>query len=301
LARVKCQQEDGGRSTASFYGTSASFSDARQLEDIYFNQWISEGAVEMSAKMQALERSLAARGLGQSGARFQAEVDIIFGSIEGIVERAIGCRRELGARVPALLEPSNLNGLKDKLNRCVDDGVNGVRQRMTLQPTGAAGPNFIQEAERKAYALKARLSQKLAALPLEGRLGVHQREESKTTTFNISNSTIANLNLGNVVGDLNSSIQHLNSEGRNEMAEGFRKMTEAIGSSQDLNDDARKELLEHLVVVSGEAAKPPEKRKMAPLKTSVEAIRSGIGIATQLLTLWEAAERALKSAGINLR
>src|ERR1039457_4178773 len=58
-------------------------------------------------------------------------------------------------------------------------------------------------------------------------------------TFNISNSTIANLNLGTVVGDLNSSIQQLNVEGRKELAEEFRKMTEALGSSQELNDDAR--------------------------------------------------------------
>lgn len=299
---VECEEEHGSRTRATFYTDmnhpNASFSDARQLEDINFNLWISEAAVEMNAKIQASERSLAARGLGQSGARFKAEVDIIFASIEGIVEKVIACRRELGAKVPALLEPGNLKGLKDKLDRYVDGGVNGLRQRMTLQPRGAAGSALIQEAERKAYAVKARLNQKLAALPLEARLGVHQTEEPRVTTFNISHSTIANLNLGNVVGDLNSSIQQLNTEGRNELAEGFRKMTEAIGSSQDLDDDARKELLEHLAVVSGEAAMAPEKRKIGPLKTSVEAIKSGIGVATQLLTLWQGVEHALKSAGI---
>jgi hypothetical protein len=153
---------------------NARFSDARQLENIYFNQSISEAAVEVNAKIQASERSLAARGLGQSGARFKAEVDIIFASIGDIVEKVIAYRRELGAKVPALLEPSNLKGLKDKLDRYVDAGVNGVRQRMTLQPSGAVGPALIQEAERKAYAMKARLNQKFAALPLEARLGVHQ-------------------------------------------------------------------------------------------------------------------------------
>ncbi len=82
------------------------------------------------------------------------------------------------------------------------------------------------------------------------------------TTFNISNSTIANLNLGNVVGDLNSSIQNLNTEGCNELAKEIRNMTEAIASSKDLKDDARRELLEHLAVVSAEAAIVPPQLEM---------------------------------------
>jgi hypothetical protein len=46
---------------------------------------------------------------------------------------------------------------------------------------------------------------------------------------------------------------------------GIKEMTEAIASSQDLGDDARKDALEHLAVVSAEAAMPPEMRKMGPL------------------------------------
>lgn len=273
--------------------------DARQLEDIQFNQWMSEASVEANSKIQASERSLAARGLALSGVRFKAQVDIIFDSIQGVVEKVIAYRRELGARVPALLEPSNLRALKEKLDHYVEGGVNGVRQRLAHQPRGVGGSVFVQEADSRARALKARLSQKLAALPLEARLGIHQGEESRmTTTFNISNSTIANLNLGSVVGDLNSSIQQLSSDGRNDLAEALKRMTEAVASSPELDDAIRKEVLEHVAVVSSEAALPPEKRKMGPLKTSIEAIKAGIGLAAQLLTLWQGVEHALKSAGL---
>ena len=114
----------------------------------------------------------------------------------------------------------------------------------------------------------------------------------------ISNSTISNLNLGNVVGDLNSSIQQLSTEGRNDLAEALRKLTEAVGASEQMNDEVRKEVLEHLSIVSGEAAKPAGSRKMGPLKTSLEAVKSGVALGTQLLTLWQGVEHALKAAGV---
>jgi hypothetical protein len=95
---------------------------------------------------------LAARGLALSGARFKAEIDITFASIEDVLEKAITLRRELGTRVPGLLEAGSLNALKEKLDRYVDGGVNGVRQRSTLQPRVAAGPALsFQEGFADAF------------------------------------------------------------------------------------------------------------------------------------------------------
>jgi hypothetical protein len=277
---------------------NAGLSDARQLEDIHFNQWICESSGEANEKIKASERSLAARGLAQSGTRFSAEIDIIFTSVEGVIEKVIACRRELGAKVPALLDAANMKALEDKLDRYVDGAVNGVHQRSTIRTPGAVGSAISHVAQQRASSVKARLNQKLAALPLEARLGVHPSGGATVNTFNISNSTIANLNLGNVVGDLNSSIQQLNTAGCTELAEGFRRMTDALGSSQELNDDSRKEMLEHLSVVSGESAKPAEQRKMGPLKSSLVALRSGIGVAAQLFAVYQGLEHALKAAGI---
>lgn len=58
------------------------------------------------------------------------------------------------------------------------------------------------------------------------------------------------------------------------------------------------ELLEHLAVVSGEAALPPEKRKMGPLKSSLLALKSGIAVAAQLFGVYQGLEHALRAAGI---
>jgi hypothetical protein len=57
-------------------------------------------------------------------------------------------------------------------------------------------------------------------------------------------------------------------------------------------------MLENLSVVSEESAKPPEQRKMGPLKSSLVAIKSSIGIAAQLLAVYQGLEHALKAAGV---
>ncbi len=118
------------------------------------------------------------------------------------------------------------------------------------------------------------------------------------TTVNISHSAVATLNLGSIVGELNSSIQILSNAGQGELAKSVGQLTEAITASPHFNETLRRDLLEHLALVSAEAALPVEKRKMGPLKSSIATLRSGLSVATQLVTLWQAVEQALKAVGI---
>lgn len=277
---------------------NAGFGDARKLEDIKFTQWLNAASEKRQEELRACERTMAARGLSQSGPRLVAEIEIIFSGIGSVIDQAVAYRKELGARVPALLTAGNLKVFQDKLNQYIDGGVNGVKQRSTIQPRGAGGPVLVQIADQKAYSLKARLNQTLAALPLEVRLGMTPSGQPNMANIHISNNTIANLNLGSIIGDLNGSIHQLNTTGHDELAGKLGKLTEGIADCSDLNDGTRKEMLEHLAVVSEEAAKPMEKRKMGPLKTSLEAIKSGAAVGTQLLTLFQSAEHALRAAGI---
>jgi hypothetical protein len=278
---------------------NASLNSARQLEEINFTQWIMEASKEANDKVKASERSLAARGLLQSGGRVKTEVDIRFGALEAAIDKIIAFRRELAGKAPALLEPSDMSALKDKLDRYVDGCAKGIQERCTSPANrGAVGDAMTRLTGQRAYAVKAQVNQRLVALPLEVKLGVHQAGGQVVNTFNISNSTIANLNLGNVVGDMNGSIQQLNNDGREDLAEEFRKMTEALVFSGELEDGARRELLEHLSVVSDEAAKPSEQRKMGRLKSSLTAIKAGIAIAAQLFGIYQGLEHALTAAGI---
>ena len=274
-----------------------SFSDAQRLEDLRLQQSASDAAPKQQAEIGSLENRLAAAGLAQSGNRITAEIDIIFASIQGIVDEAVEYRVELGKRVPALLEVGNLNTLEAKLTQYIDGGVVGVRSRIELKPRLWNNPAVLPLAERKANAAKARLRTRIESLPLEAKLGMHSPDETKNPALYISNSTIGNLNLGYVIGDLNSSIQMLDAQG-DATASKLREFVDMIKSSGELDESAKKDVLEHLSVIASEAAKPADQRKMGPLRTSIEAIKSGLSIGNQLLMLWQGVEVALKTAGV---
>ncbi len=223
---------------------------------------------------------------------------IIFDHITDYADKAVALRRELGAKVPVLLSKPELDKLQRTLEQSVDGGVNGVRSRITMAPRGAGGSAAMQEAQRRAQTIKSQVQQNLTALQLESRIGMNLKDAVPTTTVNISGVTISNLNLGTVIGDLNSSVQVLNREGHQELAAVVKNLTEAIGASDEIEGHVKKDILEHLAVVSEEAAKPTEKRRMGPLSKSMEAIKTGVAVGTQLLTLWHQVEQALRSNGI---
>ncbi len=89
---------------------------------------------------------------------------------------------------------------------------------------------------------------------MEVGFGLDRRGATSATTIHISNSAIATLNLGSIVGDINSSIQRLNLGGNAELGERFGRVTEAVTVSGELDDAAKKDVIEHIAFVSGEEA-----------------------------------------------
>jgi hypothetical protein len=275
-------------------------SDALKLEEIAFNRSMSDAAAETNAAVKALERELAASGLRNSGPYFVRDMEIRFAKFaDGVIEKAITKRKELGRRFPDLLKPPRLDQLRDKLLHYVDGIVSGEQARIAMggRSYGAASASLNQQAQMKANVIKARITQELEALRLEARLGMHT-EEKPVTILNISDSTIASLNLGTVVGDLTASVQTLNNQGQKEFAHAIQALAEGLAASAELQADHRKELLEHLAFLSAEVASPPEKRKMGPLKSSIAFLRARIADVTQLASLWSAVEQVLKTMGI---
>jgi hypothetical protein len=80
--------------------------------------------------------------------------------------------------------------------------------------------------------------------------------------------------------------------------DGLAKLAERVAESKDMDDCARKDLIEHIAVLSEESAKPPEKRKMGPLKASIAYIKGAVAAGAELLELWHTVEHALKMGGI---
>ena len=118
------------------------------------------------------------------------------------------------------------------------------------------------------------------------------------TIFNISNSTIANLNLGTVLGDLNASVQNLQTHGSQQIAEAIGKLTTAISESVEVRDADRKHLLENLALVSKEISSQPDQRRAGLLKSSLTFITTSLAAAKELIPLVHDLYEKLKAAGI---
>ena len=277
----------------------SNLSDALAFEKNRFMKLVSEAAVAAQTEVGGLKQQLAAKGLAISGNRYSGEIEIRLGKIGSVVEKRIALRRELGCKVPELLEEYHLKTLKNELEEYINSGVAGCIQYLSMPPNpgGAVREALRGHAERQAGSIKAKVANELAALTLEARLGLC-REEKPVATINISHSTIASLNLGTVFGDLNASIQTLTGQGQEGLADVVRRLTEAIIASKELENTQQKELLEHLSFVSAEAALPPERRRMGPLKSSIVFLQTSLNTVAQLASLWSAAEHALKAVGI---
>lgn len=278
----------------------SSLSDALRLEDHRFMKLLSEVRAEMQTEIDDLQRELSARGLSRSGQRFSGEMQIRLRMIRNAVERVITLRRQLGKRLPLLLEEHQLTTLEKRMESFVNRQVELATQSTYSTSgalDGAAGMAINSKAGIEAGKICGWARNELQVLRLESHLGLIQ-DERQMTIFNISNNTIGGMNIGTVGGDTNASIQVLAGQGQGDFSEAIRKLTEGITTSTELQDAQRKEFLEHLSTLSTEVALPPERRNGGRLRSSIASLQAGLGTLAQLASLWSTAVQVLKSLGV---
>jgi hypothetical protein len=279
---------------------------ALELEKVEFTRSVSAAALEVDKEVKRLQAELAAKGLFQSGARYLRETEIRFAKVaEGPVQRAIEKRRELGRRFPDLLTAMSLGQLRDRLTHHIEIVFDSTKTRLAIGGTartiGSAG--VIQRARQLADQIKGSVTQQLNALTLEARLGIHADPkpaptlEVRPTTVNISNSTIASLNLGTVWGDLTASVKIMNGQGQEDLADSLEKLAEALVSVTDLQESLRKELVEDVSFIAEQFARLPEERKTGPLKSAIATLGESVKTVSQLVALWTPIEHILKGLG----
>ncbi len=152
-------------------------------------------------------------------------------------------------------------------------------------------------SDSMADEIVAKITNELRALGLEANLGMYTKERT-VPVVNISNSTIASLNLGSVFGELKASVQTLTDRGSAELAGAIRELAEAVTTSRELSDAQRREVLEHLAFTWSEAALPAEKRKIGPLRTWINFLQTTLSTVAQLAGCWASVEKILAAAGL---
>lgn len=133
------------------------------------------------------------------------------------------------------------------------------------------------------------------------RLLVRLKEKNPPTPgpkIEITNSTIGVFNLGDIVGDLNTSVQSFAEHGQQCIADAITKLGDKIAKSEEIKDEHRKDLLENLAQVSKEGLVPPDQRRSGLLKSSLAFITTSLATAKELVPLVRNLHDAFKAAGI---
>jgi hypothetical protein len=252
--------------------------DALALEQNEYMSAILAARAEAEAAIRENERVMTSKGTLLSGARYVREMETRFDLVvRGVATKAIAQRKKLGGKIPDLLSEASLTALKMRLYGLVDSMVKAQANREALNDGVLRA--LVQRAQQKRDTIKSQIARDLETLRLEGRIGLH---EEKPVVLNISNSTVAALNLGIVIGDLNASVQVLNNEGQKDLAQAVEKLAEEVVSIAGLQDAVRRDLLEHLSFISEQLSLAADRRKVGPLKSSIETLGGLVKTVTQL-------------------
>lgn len=116
-------------------------------------------------------------------------------------------------------------------------------------------------------------------------------ETPKTDNKHISihfsgQQSIGNLNLGEIVGNVNSHLEELNFKGQIELSQAFKSITRAVTESSQIDDSKKLEYAEYLKLLSEEANKPIDKRNNAVIKTIMTVLGKGLEIGGNLSEIW---------------
>jgi hypothetical protein len=102
----------------------------------------------------------------------------------------------------------------------------------------------------------------------------------------IKNSTVNQLNLGSVLGDMNNAITTLAQQGHQDLASALKRFTELIASSIDLGP-AQRDVVENLAFISEQAVLPAVDRKQSLLNAAISHIQSVVQTVGTLNEVWK--------------
>jgi hypothetical protein len=117
-------------------------------------------------------------------------------------------------------------------------------------------------------------------------------------SINITNSNIANINLGEQIGHIESVVQAIAAkEGKEnqQFAEALRALTEAIKNEPQLSDSDKKEAVQVLGEIAEQGKAAPQERSSGKVKALLAGFPTVIAAAAHLTKLWEAWGPAIKA------
>jgi len=139
---------------------------------------------------------------------------------------------------------------------------------------------------------------------VKGKRDLRRRTAKPTDTsisLNINKSTIASLNLGTVVGNLQANVSVLQDAGQKDLARALSSLAQALTDSQTLNEEQKREGIEMVAALGDELAKPEAERKSSVAKLVAQRLGQVVRRASEVAGAYELLKVAVRSSiGIEL-
>lgn len=265
---------------------------ALELERLQFSKEQDQIRQAASKTSDSVRANSAARGLSSSGLHMGRVIEAHVDMIRQMAIKRVEIRRETVRRVPELASPDQITQLRQEIDSMVDAQWGNLH-------IGVARWSGSVAAEAEARRLLD-LSQ-FADTPLQiksivGRdLGILEREASlgmasatvggHSVTINIQDSTVAALNLGTVMGNLQTAVTTLQ-QGDPEISTALQKVIEVVAAEESLGDH-RREVIESLSQIGEEATRPEAQRRIGLVKTLLGGVAAALAQAANVAQIWQ--------------
>ena len=112
-------------------------------------------------------------------------------------------------------------------------------------------------------------------------------------TVTVTGGQVGAINFGNV-DEIQVHLQAMTQNGEPGLAEALAALTNAVLHTDEVDENAKNELLEQLAFVTQQASVKPEERKTGAVKAMLSAIRDGASTISAASGAWTAVEPLLK-------
>ncbi len=267
---------------------------ALELEERQVEKAADKLADEVSQKSLRTRSQFSLQGHGPISTPLWASlIRLELERLERLVQVAADVRRETCKIVPELGSPGQLAGWRDRLQGRVDSEFATLHLRIAGLVGGAQYENEVRkfildrsEWSRQLSKIKGDVDREAEMISREVSLGVHEPAKP-AITVNISGGIIGALNLGTVVGDMNTAMGSLQARGGEELAQGLKRLTEAVVKAEELGEQ-RGEIVEALALVTEQASLSPEHRKVGVVRTLLARWGPVLVAAASVAEIWNA-------------
>lgn len=114
----------------------------------------------------------------------------------------------------------------------------------------------------------------------------------KLSTINVNNSVVGNISTEEV-GNIQVSLNKINSGGDTETATKLHELTSTIISAQEIDVEKKNEILEQISLLTEQISLPAQNRKKGIIKAAASAIKESAATITSLASAWEKIEKII--------